>query len=495
MSGASQIRAASPCGIVIFGASGDLTKRLLMPSLANMARSGILPEKFALIGVGRSPLGDDAFRAHLRGEGDAADADGLLQRATYVAGDPADPATMSALAAAMAAADRREGLPGAWLFYLATPPDAVLTIARSLGAAGLLADSRAGWRRLIVEKPFGTDLGSALTLNRRLLEVMREDQIFRIDHYLGKETVQNILVFRFANGMFEPIWNRDHIEHIQITVAETVGVETRASYYDRSGALRDMVPNHLFQLLALVAMEPPNTFAAEAVRTEKVKVLEAVQPLSPTKIARDVVRGQYRPGPVGGKAYRSYRDEDGVAERSATETYVAMKLKIDTWRWAEMPFYLRTGKALAARRTEIAVQFRQAPYAMFRDTPVEALTPNFMVLAIQPDEGISLRFSAKIPGPSVKMKGAEMNFKYTDLFDVPHTTGYETLLYDCMNGDATLFQRADFVEAGWRVVDPVLAAWKAAGDRNLAPYAAGSQGPDAADALMMRDRRRWRTIP
>jgi glucose-6-phosphate 1-dehydrogenase len=366
-------------------------------------------------------------------------------------------------------------------------------IVRRLAEAGLMrADGP--WRRVVVEKPFGTDLASAQALNRDLLAMVEEQQIYRMDHYLGKETVQNIMVLRFANGLFEPLWNRDHVDHVQITVAETVGVEHRGKFYDATGALRDMVPNHLFQLLAFTAMEPPTCFAADAVRTEKVKVLDAVPRLRAEDVARFVARGQYAAGTVAGQPVAAYREAPDVAPGSTAETYVAMRLMIDNWRWAGVPFYLRTGKALAARKTEIAVKFKQAPHSLFRDTPVDRLGQNFLVLRIQPNEGVALQFNAKVPGPKILIDGVRMDFKYKDYFDSAPSTGYETLLYDCMMGDATLFQRADNVEAGWRVVQPITDAWRAAGPRDLELYQAGSEGPNAADDLIAQDCRRWRTI-
>ena len=324
--------------------------------------------------------------------------------------------------------------------------------------------------------------------------VLAESQIYRIDHYLGKETVQNIMVLRFANGMFEPLWSRNHIDHVQITVAETVGVEQRGKFYDATGALRDMVPNHLFQLLTLIAMEPPTCFDAEAVRTEKAKVLEAAHAFGREDARRNVVRAQYGAGSVDGKTVTSYRRAANVPAGSTTETYVALKLGIDNWRWAGVPFYVRTGKALAARRSEVVIQFKQAPFALFRDTPVERLTPNDMRILIQPEEGITLRFSAKIPGPSVRMEGVAMKFNYREHFHAAPSTGYETLIYDCMLGDPTLFQRADNIEAGWRVVQPILDAWAEDRATDMPVYPAGSAGPPEADALLERDHRRWRAI-
>ena len=364
-------------------------------------------------------------------------------------------------------------------------------IARRLGKAGLLHESEGTWRRLVIEKPFGHDLPSAVALDKRLLRVAHENQIFRIDHYLGKETVQNILVLRFANGFVEPLWNRDHIDHVQITVAETVGVEGRGKSYDGTGALRDMVPNHLFQLLTLIGMEPPSHLNADALRAEKAKVLHAVRPLDPR---RDVVRGQYGAGRIGDTAVAAYRQEPDVPRDSQTETYVAMKMAIDNWRWAGVPFYLRTGKALGRRRTEITVQFRQAPLTLFRDTPVERLPPNDLTLHIQPEEGVSLRFGVKIPGPTVRIDGANMKFSYSDAFEAQPSTGYETLIYDCMMGDASLFQPAETIEAGWGAIQPILDAWQQDPRIPLPVYDAGGMGPTEADELLARDHRRWRRI-
>ena len=388
--------------------------------------------------------------------------------------------------------ERRFAIGGNCLFYLATPPDVFAATAKQLGKAGLTREEHA-WRRLIVEKPFGTDLDSARALNAELLSIFSEHQIYRIDHYLGKETVQNIMVLRFANGLFEPLWHRDHIDHVQITVAETVTVESRGKFYDRTGTLRDMVPNHLFQLLSLTAMEPPICFEANAVRTEKSKAIEAIHRPSPQEMLSQVVRGQYAAGCVQGNRVGAYRDAEGVDRNSMTETFVAMRLTIDNWRWAGVPFYLRTGKALAARRTDIAVKFKQAPYAMFRDTPVERLAQNLLVLRIQPDEGASLQFNAKVPGPSIRTDGVRMDFQYKDYFAAAPSTGYETLIYDCMMGDPTLFRRADEIESGWRVVQPILDAWRGCKE-GLAWYEAGSQGPREAAELLARSGREWRTI-
>jgi len=433
-----------------------------------------------------------ALREFATGKVAAKVADRLLEGFSYVQGDFNDAATYRRLCDRLTEAERDRGTAGDSLFYLATPPDVFATVAAHLGKAGLAREEH-GWRRLIVEKPFGTDLVSARELNAELLSIFSEHQVYRIDHYLGKETVQNIMVLRFANGLFEPLWHRDHIDHVQITVAETVSVESRGKFYDRTGALRDMVPNHLFQLLSLTAMEPPICFEANAVRTEKAKAIEAIHRLGAEKALAQIVRGQYTAGSIAGKRVGAYRDAEGVDRNSTTETFVAMRLMIDNWRWAGVPFYLRTGKALAARRTEIAVKFKQAPYAMFRDTPVERLAQNLLLLRIQPDEGASLQFNAKVPGPSIRTDGVRMDFQYKDYFDAAPSTGYETLIYDCMMGDPTLFRRADEIESGWRVVQPILDAWR---ERNegLAWYEAGSQGPREAAELLARSGHEWRDI-
>jgi glucose-6-phosphate 1-dehydrogenase len=493
-------RPADVCAFVIFGAAGDLTKRLLVPALYNLAADRLLPEHFAVIGLARGEMSDEQFRQNMgaalrefaTGKVAAEVADRLLARFSYLRGDFSDPATYRRLSEHLDKVERDSSTGGNSLFYLATPPDVFAIVAGQLGKAGLGREER-GWRRIIVEKPFGTDLASARELNARLLSVFSEHQIYRIDHYLGKETVQNIMVLRFANGLFEPLWHRDHIDHVQITVSETVTVESRGKFYDRTGALRDMVPNHLFQLLSLTAMEPPICFEANAVRTEKSKAIEAIHRPSAQAALAHVVRGQYTAGRLNGKPVPAYRDAEGVDRNSTTETFVAMRLMIDNWRWAGVPFYLRTGKALAARRTEIAVNFKQAPYAMFRDTPVERLAQNLLVLRIQPDEGASLQFNAKVPGPSIRTGGVQMDFQYKDYFDAAPSTGYETLIYDCMMGDPTLFRRTDEIESGWRVVQPILDAWR---ERNegLTWYEAGSQGPRAAAELLARDGHEWRPI-
>jgi glucose-6-phosphate 1-dehydrogenase len=502
MSMEDRVQPAPPCVLVIFGAAGDLTKRLLVPALYNLRHSKLLPDEFSIVGIARGDKDDEAFRHDFdesmrkfsSGSENGADWKWLRERMSYLKGDLEDAETYQALGNRLAKNGGTAGQSGNVLFYLATPPPVFAPVIAQLGKAKLLQEQDKSWRRVIIEKPFGTDLRSAQELNRKILSVMSEKQIYRIDHYLGKETVQNIMVFRFGNGIFEPLWNRNHIDHIQITVAETVGVETRGKFYDATGALRDMVPNHLFQLLELVAMEPPTCFAADAVRTEKGKVLEAVHPFGKADAMSNVVRGQYGSGAVNGKAVQAYRESPEVESDSTTETYVALKVMIDNWRWAGVPFYLRTGKALLTRRSEIVIRFKQAPFALFRDTPVERLTPNDLVLHIQPEEGVTLSFGAKKPGPKVVMGGVEMRFDYNDYFEIAPSTGYETLIYDCMVGDTTLFKRAEEIEAGWRIVQPLLDAWS--GDRNEPPstYAAGSEGPAEANDLMTRDGRQWRPL-
>jgi glucose-6-phosphate 1-dehydrogenase len=490
------LRLADPCTLVIFGVAGDLTQRLLIPALYNLVNDGLLPADFAIVGIARAEMTAEdlrknlaaALKHHATTKVTPAKAKWLLSRVDYLQGDFADPATYQRLKERLA----RNG--GNYLFYLATPPSAFTLVVKGLGKAGLTREETGAWRRLIIEKPFGTDLASAQKLDRDLLRVLHESQIFRIDHYLGKETVQNIMVLRFANGLFEPIWNRDHIDHVQITVAETVGVETRGSFYDATGALRDMVPNHLFQLLAMTAMGPPTCFAADAVRTEKAKVLDAVRRMTAAEVAENVVRGQYTAGVVAGKPVPAYRESPDVDPHSTTETFVALRLMIDNWRWAGVPFYLRTGKALAVRKSIIAIKFRQPPIALFRDVPEAIPADNFLVLRIQPDEGATLEFNAKVPGEEMRIGHVRMDFHYADYFAATPSTGYETLIYDCMIGDQTLFQRADNVEGGWRVVQPILDAWARSKGRDLAFYPAGSDGPPEAHALLARDGRAWRKL-
>jgi glucose-6-phosphate 1-dehydrogenase len=493
---------APPCVMVIFGATGDLTKRKLIPALYNLAKSNLLSQEFAIVGVSRQQMSHEDFRQKLAQDMeefastpvDRSIWERLESRIYYLPGDVNDAAMYDSLQRQLAEIARTNKTLGNTVFYLATAPGFFCEIIEKLGRTGLARQENNHWRRVVIEKPFGRDLDSARSLNQRIKQVFEENQIYRIDHYLGKETVQNILVFRFGNGIFEPIWNRRYVDHVQITAAETVGVERRGSYYDSSGALRDMVPNHIFQLITLTAMEPPISFDANAVRDEQAKILHAIQPLSPEDVLARTVRGQYGDGQMAGEPVPGYRKEPNVAPDSSTETFVAMKLSIDNWRWADVPFYLRTGKSLASRVTEIAIQFKRAPFVLFRNTPVEHLSSNKLILHIQPDEGISLRFGAKIPGPIVKMGSVEMDFNYVDYFGSTPSTGYERLLYDCMFGDPTLFQRVDMVEAGWEVVAPIQDVWKTLPPRTFPNYAAGSMGPREADELLERDGRHWRKL-
>jgi len=495
-------RSADPCVMVIFGAAGDLTRRKLIPALYNLAKLQLLSREFAVVGLARSPMSTDDFRKKASEDikqfaSEPVDPDlweWFVRRLYYVAGAFDDKQVYPQLKEMLQKVDKDHSTHGNYFFYLATAPDYFGPIVEHLADAGLMTEEDGHWRRVIVEKPFGRDLDSAVALNAQLLKVASEKQIYRIDHYLGKETVQNILAFRFANGIFEPIWNRRYIDHVQISVAETVGVEKRGGYYDQAGTLRDMVPNHIMQLITLTSMEPPISFQADAVRDEQAKILHAIQPLSAEEVLRRTVRGQYGEGVVDGQRLPAYRAEDGVPPDSRTETFVAMKLLIDNWRWADVPFYLRTGKRLPARNTHIVIQFRRAPFVLFRDTPVENLMPNQLVLHIQPEEGISLRFAAKVPGPIMRLGGVDMNFEYEDYFGQQPSTGYERLLHDCMIGDPTLFQRADMVEAGWSIVSPLLDVWKALPPRNFPNYAAGTWGPKEADELLERDGRRWRNF-
>jgi glucose-6-phosphate 1-dehydrogenase len=499
-------RTAPPATLVIFGAGGDLTRRLVVPALYNLVRAGRLAEGFSIVGIGRGETTTDAWRHDLRqmlqslaaGGGGEFRAecidnqawDWLARRMTFLQADFTRPEIYQQLKALLAEQSSSQGADCNVLFYLAVADRYFEPIIERLGHAGLTAQANGGWRRVIIEKPFGHDLASARALNVQIRKILSEDQIYRIDHFLGKETVQNILALRFANGIFEPLWNRDHVNHVQITAAETVGVETRGRFYDVTGALRDMVPNHLFQLLAMIAMEPPISFRADDVRSKKTDLFCAVRPIGP----EDAVRGQYAAGTVLGKPVQGYRQEPNVAADSTTETYVALRLGIDNWRWAGVPFYMRTGKYLAARTTEIAIQFRQAPYAIFRNTSVEELPRNFLKLRIQPDEGLSISFSAKRPGQEIDIEGVAMDFSYRDYFEPLMDVGYETLLYDCLIGEAMLFQRADTVEAAWAAVQPVLDAWAATRPVDFPDYIAGSQGPEAADRLIARDRRSWLPI-
>jgi glucose-6-phosphate 1-dehydrogenase len=495
-------RQSDPCVMVIFGASGDLTRRKLIPALYNLAKAHLLSPNFAIVGVAHSAFSNDEFRERLLSgvkeftEGGDVDPEvwkWFSERMYYMTAEFDDKQTYVQLSQMLEKLDKDHETHGNYFFYLATASKFFGPIVEELSTNQLMDEkNRERWRRVIIEKPFGHDLESARALNKQLLQVVSEKQIYRIDHYLGKETVQNILAFRFANGIFEPIWNRRYIDHVQISVAETVGMEQRGGYYDQAGALRDMVPNHIMQLISLTAMEPPISFHADDVRDEQAKILHAIQPMTPEEVLRRTVRGQYGAGEMDGQQVPGYRNEGDVPPDSRTETFVAMKLLIDNWRWADVPFYLRTGKRLPARHTHVVIQFRRAPFVLFRDTPVENLMPNQLVLHIQPEEGLSLRFAAKVPGTTMRLGAVDMNFEYADYFGKQPSTGYERLLHDCMIGDQTLFQRADMVEAGWCVVSPVLDVWKALPPRDFPNYAAGTWGPKDADELLERDHRHWR---
>jgi len=501
---------APPCAMVVFGAAGDLTSRLVVPALYDLANAKRLSKDFRLVGVDLAAKTTEEWRQGLTatmhrfvsqggGEFQADHIDEtawrwLADRMSYLQGDLNDPSTYGRLREHLSELDRTTGTAGNYLFYLAVADRFFRVVVARLGAAGLVAENHRQWRRVVIEKPFGHDLPSAKALNAEILKTLQEPQIYRIDHFLGKETVQNIMALRFANGLFEPLWNRQNIDHIQITAAETVGVEHRGKFYETTGALRDMVPNHMFQLLAMTAMEPPISFDADAVRSKKAEVIQAICPMTPDQVLKDAVRGQYDAGTVLGRPVRAYRHEPSVAADSITETFVACKLLIENWRWAGVPFYLRTGKYLKCRRTEIAVRFHQAPYSLFRGTQVERMHPNWMILRIAPEEGAVLEFAAKHPGPSVKLSSVSMDFAYATYFKMVPNTGYETLLYDCMIGDATLFQRADNIEAGWQAVQPILDAWANTAPTDFPNYIAGGSGPAAADELLAREDRAWRPL-
>ena len=489
--------ADEPFALIIFGASGDLTRRKLMPALWSLYASRTLPEPFVVLAVSRTAMTDDEFRHRVR---EAVTEFARVQPPSayvwerfaaslfYLPGDPKDPALYGGLAQRLAELEaRRGGGPANRLFYCATPPSLYDDVVDNLGASGL-ARAENGWTRIVIEKPFGSDLESARALNERLAAVFSEDQIYRIDHYLGKETVQNILVFRFANGIFEPLWNRIHVHHVQITVAEDLGVETRGAYYEEAGALRDMMQNHLLQLLCLIAMEPPVTFDAAPVRDEKNKVMEAIRPIAPERVDEVAVRAQYAAGFVGGRPVPGYRQEKGVAPDSRTETYAALKLQVDNWRWAGVPFFLRTGKRLPKRTSQIVIRFHRTPHMIFRRGP-GGVEPNLLVIRIQPDEGIALTVMAKTPGPSLELGAVTMDFRYGEVFGAQSPEAYERLLLDAMHGDATLYARADWVEAAWAILSPVLTAWSEGGAP--APYEAGTWGPAAADQFIARDGAAW----
>ncbi|MEP6569180.1 MAG: glucose-6-phosphate dehydrogenase [Acidobacteriota bacterium] len=503
---------APPSVIVIFGASGDLTRRKLLPALYRLAQQRLVPSEFAILGTARQPMSEDEFRTAMKaaitefGPDDALDEtewQSFAKRIFYVGGDFNDAALYAQLKIKLEEIDKEYDTEGNRIFYLATAPDYFGVIAKQLGAAGIArpvkpagkatknAAAKKSWTRIIVEKPFGHDLDSARTLNKNLASVFDESQIFRIDHYLGKETVQNLLVFRFANSIFEPLWNRQYIDHVQITNAETIGVEGRGGYYEKAGALRDMIQNHVFQVTSLIAMEPPASLSANGVRDEKIKAMQSVRPILATGV-EEFIRGQYGPGTVLGDTVPGYREETGVDPNSSTETFAALKLYFDNWRWSGVPFYLRSGKRLQKHVTEIAIQFKEVPQRLFNDCD-SPLQSNVLVIRIQPNEGISLRFGAKLPGQALRIRSVNMDFRYGSSFGVKPPEAYERLLLDCMLGDSTLYARRDMVERGWEIVTPILEAWKKPAP-DFPNYEAGSWGPQAAFALIERDGRDWRKL-
>jgi glucose-6-phosphate 1-dehydrogenase len=510
--GLAEERIPEPTTMVIFGASGDLTHRKLLPALYSLTRERLLPARFAVLGYARRPLSDDVFRDEMR-KGcdefarrrpvDPAVWETFARNLFYQGGSYEDPRAFVALRSRLEEIERALGLPGNRVFYLSIPPSSFATVIRNLGLAGLVASTTDGgsgggtrFARVIIEKPFGVDLGSARALNHEIHETLREEQVYRIDHYLGKETVQNLLVFRFANGIFEPVWNNRFVDHVQITGAETVGVEARGGYFDHAGVLRDMVQSHLMQVTSLAAMEPPVAFDPDAVRDEKLKVLKALRPIPSSEMDAHVVRAQYRSGSIAGRKVPGYREEPNVSAASETETFVALKFFVDSWRWAGVPFYMRSGKRLPKRVTEIAIHFKEAPHLLFGRRG-EAIRPNVLVIRIQPDEGIALEFGSKLPGPAMEVAPVNMEFRYGSSFGVEPPEAYERLILDCMLGDSTLFTRADEVEASWSWISKIHEHWAAesrSDDRahDLETYPAGTWGPPGAERLMTADGRAWR---
>ncbi|MDT7806858.1 MAG: glucose-6-phosphate 1-dehydrogenase [Acidobacteriota bacterium] len=493
-------RTAEPCAVVIFGASGDLAKRKLIPALYRLVQERLLPAEFAIVGLGRTPMSDDEFRDRMKASvvefSESKSVDEEVWRSfaagiQYLPSNIDQPESYAELARKLEEVDAARGTQGNRLFYLSVAPEFYAEAVKQLGEAGLTKEER-GWVRVIIEKPFGTSLESAQELNRQILKHLDEKQIYRIDHYLGKETVQNLLVFRFANGIFEPMWNRQYIDHVQITNAETVGVEGRGGYYEKSGVVRDMIQNHVFQVLSLVAMEPPASLSAEDVRDEKIKALHSARAFTPERVRAECVRGQYGAGSIGGVPVPGYREEKGVAPDSATETFSMVTMWFDNWRWSGVPFYIRSGKRLAKRVTEIAIQFRAAPHALFGKA-TEDLAPNQLVIRIQPDEGITLRVAAKVPGQVTRIRDVNMDFRYGASFGVQLAEAYERLILDCILGDSTLYARKDMTERGWELVTPILDEWGAhKGDASFPNYEAGSWGPEEIFKLLEQHGRHWR---
>jgi glucose-6-phosphate 1-dehydrogenase len=496
-------RVPDPATLVLFGATGDLAHRKVIPALYQLWRTNLLPHDFVILAIGRRDYDDETLRADFRTSLDKfsrvlpideAAWRSFSERIRYQRCNFDDPAAFDTLVTTLGAIDKERNSLGNHLYYLATQPSAFAEIVGQLGRVGLDHEKHdSGWRRIVIEKPFGHDLQSAIRLNREVGKVFRESQVYRIDHYLGKETVRNLLVFRFGNGIFEPIWNRRHIDHVQITVAESIGVENRGSFYEETGASRDFLQNHLLQLMSLVAMEPPATFEADALRDEKVKVIRAIAELTPEQIRTEVVRGQYGPGWVAAKPVKGYREEPEVDPESETETYVAARFEVDDWRWSGVPFYLRTGKRLPKRASEIAIQFKEVPHRLFQESSTDP-DPNLLAIRIQPDEGIMLRFGAKVPGLGLDVRSVTMDFTYGSAFTVDSPDAYETLILDALLGDASLFTRADEVEAAWARVTPILETWADGDPPDFPNYEAGTWGPAEADALLARDGRRWRRI-
>jgi glucose-6-phosphate 1-dehydrogenase len=496
-------RVPDPCTLVLFGATGDLAHRKVIPALYQLWRTNLLPHEFVIVAIGRRPYDDESLRADFRASLekysrvlplDEAAWRSFSSRIRYQKMDFDDPAAFDDLVTTLESIDKEQNARGNHLYYLATQPSAFAEIVAQLGRVGLDHEHHdGGWRRIVIEKPFGHDFTSAIRLNREVGKVFRESQVYRIDHYLGKETVRNLLVFRFSNGIFEPIWNRRHIDHIQITVAESIGVENRGAFYEETGATRDILQNHLLQLMSLVAMEPPATFEADALRDEKVKVIRAIGELPPDEIRANVVRGQYGPGWVAGEPVKGYREEAEVDPESETETFVAARFEVDDWRWSGVPFYLRAGKRLPKRSTEIAIQFKEVPHRLFRDSSMEP-DPNLLAIRIQPDEGIMLRFGAKVPGLGIDVRSVTMDFTYGSAFTVDSPDAYETLILDALLGDASLFTRADEVEGAWARVTPIIDEWADEEAPDFPNYEAGTWGPDAADQLLAREGRKWRRI-
>jgi len=498
----SEGKRGDPCAIVIFGASGDLTKRKLIPALYNLAVDGLLAENFSIIGVARRPWSEEEFRDKMR---EAIEEFGTQkvdenvwqkfeERIRYCQGSFYEAETFNQLKTILAETDEIHHTGGNALFYLSVQPGSFSSIAESLDEAGLVSETRQTWKRLVIEKPFGHDLNSARELNTSLTSILAEKQIYRVDHYLGKETAQNILVFRLGNNMIEPVWNRNYIDHIEITAAEAIGIEGRGAFYENTGAARDMMQSHMLMLLALIAMEPPSSSAGEAIRNEKTKLLESIRIPSPEDVLNDTVRGQYGPGNVDGVEVPGYRDEPGVASDSNIETFAATKLWVDNWRWEGVPFYLRTGKRLPRRTTEIVVRFKSPPHSFFRGTDCSPLGPNLLIIHIQPEEGITLQMRAKTPGPMIETQAVTLDFDYSQFGKVTPTTGYEKLLYDCMVGDPTLFHRTDMVEAAWKVADPILRTWKENPPEDFPNYPSGTWGPTTSNQLLQQDGDHWWTI-